>query len=33
MTEQEIANVALIMRRIDAQRAHQHGQQPGDTSP
>ncbi len=27
MTEQEIANVALIMRRIDAQRA-QHGADP-----
>jgi hypothetical protein len=24
MTEQEIANVALIMRRIDARRAQQH---------
>lgn len=28
MTEQEIANVALIMRRIDTQRAQQHGKPP-----
>jgi hypothetical protein len=28
MTEQEIANVALIMRRNDARRAQQHGEPP-----
>ncbi len=28
MTEQEIANVALVMRRIDARRAQQRGEMP-----